>query len=559
MLAAAGSARAHFVWLKSDTAGGEAQAVLFFGEDAQDEAYHMPERLAATKIWRRTANGDRTELETESVDTDDRIGLVAPLAAEQPCVLETTQQYGVYHGSLLTYYAKHVYARSNSQLAAAGPSPELKLDLVPRATGDSLELTVLWNGRPRADTPVSLVRAGESDEFTTDGDGKVTIQRPDEGLLAVRTNVTDTAASGTIDDEVYTGGMHFATLTLAWSQESRAKSRQPDETDAHSAIPPLPEAASSFGGAVCDGWLYVYSGHIGTEHEHSAANLSQHFRRLRIDGNGQWEELPMETPLQGLALVAHGGKLYRVGGMNARNATAGEDADLHSTAEFASFDPATNEWTALAPLPEPRSSHDAVVIGDKLYVVGGWTLSGAGAGHWLDDSLVYDFGNSGAGWQRLPEQSFRRRALTAGHWQGKLAVLGGMDDERDISQRVELFDAASGEWSEGPELPGARMAGFGLSAWNLGGRLYVSGLRGRLYRLSVDGTEWEEVARLAQGRFFHRLLPGGNDSLLVVGGASRAGHLADIERIDVSRDDVTERTTRLDAGRFRATADVNSP
>ena len=34
------------------------------------------------------------------------------------------------------------------------------------------------------------------------------------------------------------------------------------------------------------------------------------------------------------------------------------------------------EVDALAPLPEARSSHDAVVIGDKLYVVGGWTLSG---------------------------------------------------------------------------------------------------------------------------------------------------------------------------------------
>jgi hypothetical protein len=557
-LAAVNSARAHFIWLKTDDIGGQIQAVLFFGEDAADEAYHLPERLTETKVWCRTADGQRTELATESVETDDRIGLVAPLSAEPPCALEATQEYGVYHGSLLTYYAKHVHATSNEQLSAVGLSPELKLDVVPRAVGDTLELTVLWNGRPQAEASVTLVREGESEEFTTDADGKVTFKSPNNGLVAVRTNVTDKAAGGTVDGEEYTGGMHFATLTLQWRKAASAKP-QAATTRQQSALAPLPEAVSSFGGAVCDGWLYVYSGHIGTEHEHSAANLSRHFRRLWIDGSGEWEELPMETPLQGLALVAHGGKLYRVGGLAARNATADDEADLHSTAEFACFDPATNDWTALAPLPDPRSSHDAVVIGERLYVVGGWTLAGERNGQWLDDSLVFEFGNPGAGWQQLPAQSFRRRAVAAGHWQGKLAVLGGMDDQHDISQRVELFDPTLGEWSAGPELPGAGMAGFGLSAWDLDGRLYACGLRGRLYRLAGDGSEWEQVTRLATGRFFHRLLPGGSDSLLVVGGASRKGHVAHIERIDLSPDGEAGRTTRLDAGRFRSAASDASP
>ena len=70
-------------------------------------------------------------------------------------------------------------------------------------------------------------------------------------------------------------------------------------------------------------------------------------------GQAEWEELPMQTPLQGLPLVAHGGKIYRVGGLTARNATTEEKEDLHSTNEFAEFDPATGKWTALAPLPAP--------------------------------------------------------------------------------------------------------------------------------------------------------------------------------------------------------------
>jgi hypothetical protein len=221
--------------------------------------------------------------------------------------------------------------------------------------------------------------------------------------------------------------------------------------------------------------------------------------------------------------------------MNARNATTDDEEDLHSTTEFSEFDPATKKWTDFAPLPAPRSSHNAVVIGDRLYVTGGWTLSGSREGEWLEDSLVYDFNDPGKGWQKLPEQDFRRRALAAGQWQGKLVALGGMDQRAKPSQRVDWFDPQSGKWFRGPDLPGAGMAGFGVSGWNLDGRLYVSGFRGQVFRLSDDGSEWEEVARLATPRFFHQLVPAGIDgALLAVGGASREGHIAELELIDVS-------------------------
>ena len=38
---------------------------------------------------------------------------------------------------------------------------------------------------------------------------------------------------------------------------------------------------------------------------------------------------------------------------------------------FARFDPESNSWEDLPPLPEGRSSLDAAVVGDTLYVVGG--------------------------------------------------------------------------------------------------------------------------------------------------------------------------------------------
>ena len=124
LLALAGVARpsqAHFLWLKAAPAEGQTQALLFFGESADDEAYHLPDKLAATKVWRRTADGKRTELKTQKVETEDRIGLVVPLPDGGPSVLETSQQYGVYEDWLLTYYAKHIQSRCRRATGGNGP------------------------------------------------------------------------------------------------------------------------------------------------------------------------------------------------------------------------------------------------------------------------------------------------------------------------------------------------------------------------------------------------------------------------------------------------------
>ena len=74
------------------------------------------------------------------------------------------------------------------------------------------------------------------------------------------------------------------------------------------------------------------------------------------------------------------------------------------------------------------------------------------------------------------------------------------------------------------------MAGFGVSAWNLDGKLLVSGADGEVHQLADDGSEWQSVGELATGRFFHRLAPGARGELLAIAGANpEEGHVATIE------------------------------
>ncbi|MCA9263363.1 MAG: hypothetical protein KDA60_05920 [Planctomycetales bacterium] len=302
--------------------------------------------------------------------------------------------------------------------------------------------------------------------------------------------------------------------------------------DAQGTITPLPEAISSFGAAICSEHLYVYGGHTGEAHQHSRDNLSTKFVRLKLTDGTEWESLPAEAPLQGLAMVAYEGKLYRIGGMTARNASDA-DADLYSVPDVSRFDPQAKQWERLPSLPEGRSSHDAVVVGTTLYVLGGWTLNGDGDGTWLSQPVSLDLSADRPAWQTLPEQPFQRRALAISHLAGKLVAVGGIDADGQVSRDTDIFDPRTGEWSTAAALPGEGLNGFGVTAWNLGGKVYVSGSNGAVYVLESAQAHWREVARLQAPRFFHRLLPLSPRSLLAVGGAAPAGHRRDVETIQL--------------------------
>ena len=298
-------------------------------------------------------------------------------------------------------------------------------------------------------------------------------------------------------------------------------------------LPPLPEAVTSFGAAIAGDSLYVYGGHTGRAHAYSHDKQAHTLLRLDLNDPKQWSELDEGPGLQGLALVAHAGKLYRLGGFTAKNAE-GEEHCLWSQDAAACYDPQTRSWKSLPPLPEPRSSFDAAVLGDKIYVIGGWQLRGAEESIWHKTAYVLDLSAASPEWKAIAEPPFQRRALSVAAHDGKIYAIGGMQQEGGITTRVDVFDPVSGTWSAAPKLHGEGMDGFGSSAFAVGGRLYVSTLGGTLQRLAADGQAWEIARELDPGRFFHRMLPRGDHQLLLIGGANMSiGKFDDIEVVEV--------------------------
>lgn len=515
---------AHFPWLACDSDG---HALLFFGEDPDERAYHLPEAVGSATVLQHTQSEMPRECVLADIESEAFIGKRSKKPVDQRAMLQATIPYGVYHGTNLTYYAQHASSLDESPSTEFGKQPPRLYARVQRTSEDGLRVGVFWDNQPLAKANVQLYCEEDQKEAEafTDDKGYATFSREaiESSFDALLISHLEENQTGEIDGKQYESASHYLTMTF--------RNEPSIETD---SIPPLPEPVASFGAAVSDGWLYVYSGHKGGVHEHSRDNLSKSFLRTKLDGTSDWQELPMGPPLQGLALVAHEGKLYRIGGLDARNAS-GEEESLHSVSSFACFDPEANHWQDLPPLPNGRSSHDAVVVDNVIYVVGGWKLHGDDQGEWQTGAMALDLSDIQAGWRTLPEPPFRRRALALGHANGQLVAICGMNNDAQPTCEVSLFDLESNQWKAGPPLPGEPFHGFGIAARNVDGRLFAGGMGGVVYRLEQDLAKWTEVAKFATPRFFHQLLPGRNGHLLAVAGASYdSGHLDSVEEIHIS-------------------------
>jgi N-acetylneuraminic acid mutarotase len=294
--------------------------------------------------------------------------------------------------------------------------------------------------------------------------------------------------------------------------------------------PDLPTVLSSFGAVVVGDFLYVYGGHAGEAHHYSTETTLGQFRRLNLRERAYWEELPGGPKLQGLSLVTHQGKLYRVGGMQPRNAKT-EKTDARSQAACAVYDPATSAWADVEPLPEPRSSHDAAVSGDFVYVFGGWHLHGAaGKPTWHKAGLRRDLSKPNAQWEAI-DQPFHRRALTVASVGTRVFVIGGMNEANKVERTVNVFDSRSGMWSEGPPLPVQESHGFTPASAAIDGKLYVAPADGKLYVLSDVGDAWIEVGLFKEPRFSARMVATPSRQLLILGGADPNSLLSSVEAV----------------------------
>src|SRR5256885_13863783 len=127
-------------------------------------------------------------------------------------------------------------------------------------------------------------------------------------------------------------------------------------------LAPFPEPAEELLGAPANGNLYVFCGlapgwkPIGMVYEYDP-------------GADRWtKKNAMPIASHHVAFTEYKGKIYAFGGFVLPQSGPAAWVPIDNAWEY---DPATDNWKALAPLPTKRGSPVAVTVADRIYVIGG--------------------------------------------------------------------------------------------------------------------------------------------------------------------------------------------
>ncbi len=537
---------AHFPWLAID---GENRAIHFFGESIAQRDYKLPEKIATAEVHSVGIDGTEHQIAMENIEASGFIGRVSSAPVDPVQRIQSNVTYGIYGGSRLDYYTSHIPGKISKSFDVYATQPSTSLFLcfaIDTPTG--VTVRVLWDRKPLADTEVRLFseKGDERAMQKTGASGEVqfTDAQVEAGLNGVLVGFVQKDEEGQIGDRKYKSASHYLTMTFRDPEElgsaikideavgrsdleSNSKpvaSATREETNGPKPYADLPLPLTSFGAVRHGSKLFVYGGHTGEAHHYSTQEQSDSLFAIDLEEpDAVWKELSKGRRLQGLGLVAYGDSVIRVGGFEAVNGVD-EEHDLRSSSEVMAFNLKTQTWTNLPELPEPRSSHDALVVGDRLYVIGGWTLRGTET-EWLSTAWSIPLPAEGKNWEALPSPNFVRRAIALAATQHRIYAIGGMNEKGGPTTEVAFYDIASGEWKSAPALQGKPMNGFGAAAWNQGDTIIATTSEGDIQKLTSDATDWEIVGKTHDARFFHRLLPYRNGKFVALGGANMQQHL----------------------------------
>jgi N-acetylneuraminic acid mutarotase len=170
----------------------------------------------------------------------------------------------------------------------------------------------------------------------------------------------DTPAVGVYNDKIYVAGG-------TGNERQRAFEVYDPAANNWTTLKPLKGGRNHCGGAFIAGKFYVVGGR----------------RTLRATGKNvvydpqtnRWTKLArLPTKRAGIAVAAVNGELFVFGGETFDPDGSGE---VHSEVEV--FNPATNTWRSLSPMPGGRHGIWASVISNKIFLPGGGVVAGFGA------------------------------------------------------------------------------------------------------------------------------------------------------------------------------------
>lgn len=224
---------------------------------------------------------------------------------------------------------------------------------------------------------------------------------------------------------------------------------------------------------------------------------------------------PLPFPMHHMAAAAVNGQFYILGGY--------EGDSFAATGRVLAYDPGTDSWTEKAPMPTPRGAHAAVAFEGRIYVIGGRTSTAVAT------TEVYDSNTDS--WESRAPMPTAREHLAAALIDSLIYVVGGRIFENRVYENqntLEVYSPRTDTWRTLSAMPSRR---GGLAAAEAQGKLYVFGgegfdFGGEVYSNNeeYDPTTdtWRTMAPMPTPR--HGLGAATvNDTIYLIGGGPVAG------------------------------------
>jgi N-acetylneuraminic acid mutarotase len=265
----------------------------------------------------------------------------------------------------------------------------------------------------------------------------------------------------------------FFLLAVSFPQ---ANAQQPPGTWSRAAS--LPGVRSELQAVSVGGKVYAVGGNVmGAKDGKPEALPDTGINQVYDPATDTWRDLaPMPKGANHVGIAALGGKIYVGGGFTGR-------AHMQSTDRFYVYDPATDRWRELAPLSSPRGAPAFVALNGKIHAISGRILNADGA---ADTHEVYDPATNT--WAKAAPLPVSRDHVGIGVIDGKIHVYVGRrtDAVKSKSGLHHIYDPATDTWAEAPPMPIAVSSGT------------FATYRGMLFYLGGECTDDNKTFALTQ-------------------------------------------------------------
>jgi N-acetylneuraminic acid mutarotase len=191
-----------------------------------------------------------------------------------------------------------------------------------------------------------------------------------------------------------------------------------------------------------------------------------------------WKALaPMPTKRGAAAAAVLNGKIYVIGGANSLPGVS--ENGIHPrrphnvVATVEEYDPATNTWRERRSMLLARNHHVAAAVGNRLYAIGGRVGAAFITGGSNNVDLVEAYDPAADLWRPVERMPTARSAMAAGVHNNRIYVAGGEGQDRRMLgafRAVEAYEPATNRWHIMPSMPNPR---HGLAGAVLGDRLHL--------------------------------------------------------------------------------------